>query len=74
MSSKITAFYAPWCGPCHDLLPKVKDYARRNGISYEEINVDKCDTEQCNVIEYVPSILVDGKPMSDSMLESILDA
>ena len=71
--SKITAFHAPWCGPCHDLLPKVKAYAHRNGIAYEEINVDHCDTEQCNAIEYVPSIIIDGHPMSDNLLEKIIN-
>ena len=70
--SKITAFYAPWCDNCHTILPKVEAYARRNGMSFEKIDVDKCNTEQCNTVDFVPHVLVDGRPMSDSMLERIL--
>ena len=71
--SKITAFYAPWCGSCHVVIPKVEAYARRHGISFEKVDVDGCNTEQCNSVDYVPTILVDGRPMSDSMLERIID-
>ena len=70
---KITAFYAPWCGNCEAILPKVKAYAKRNGMAFEKIDVDRCGTDQCDSIEYVPSILVDGRPMSDALLEKIID-
>ena len=71
--SKITAFYAPWCGNCHTILPKVEAYARRNGIAFEKINVEKCSTDQCNSVDAVPHILVDGRPMSDAQLGRIID-
>jgi len=71
---KITAFYAPWCGSCHVVIPKVEAYARRNGISFEKIDVDKCHTETCNSVDFVPHILVDGHPISDAYLEKMIDA
>ena len=71
--TKIVAFYAPWCDSCHTIIPKVEAYARRKGIAFEKINVDKCTTERCEAVGYVPQIMVDGRPMSDSMLERILD-
>ena len=74
MPNKITAFYAPWCGSCHVVIPKVEAYARRNGMSFEKVDVDKCTTEQCDAVGYVPHIMIDGRPMSDAQLEKILDA
>ena len=73
MSKTITAFYAPWCGSCHTVIPKVEAYDKRNGISFEKVDVDQCDTQQCNNVDYVPHIMVDGRPMSDAQLEKILD-
>ncbi len=69
----ITAFYAPWCGNCHVILPKVEAYARRKGYKFEKINLDKCKTETCDSVDYVPQILLDGRPMSDAQLERIID-
>ena len=71
--SKITAYFAPWCGNCHTIIPKVKAYAKRNGIAFEKVNVDKCTTEVCESIGYVPHILMDGQPISDVQLERIVN-
>ena len=71
--SKITAFYAPWCGSCHTVIPKVRAYAKRNGIAFEKIDVDKCTTDQCNRVDYVPHIMMDGHPISDAQLEKIIN-
>ena len=71
--TKITAFYAPWCGTCHTILPKVEAYARRNGMMFEKVNVEQCKTDTCESVDFVPHILVDGRPMSDAQLERIID-
>jgi len=70
---KITAFYADWCGNCHTIIPKLRAYAKRNGYKFEKINVDKCHTEACESVDYVPHVMVDGRPMSDAELGRIVD-
>lgn len=70
--AKLTAFYADWCDSCHTILPKLKAYARRNGMSFEKIDIDKCSTETCDSVDYIPHILVDGQPVSDKKLEQMI--
>ena len=72
-SKGITAFYAPWCGNCRIVIPKLRAYARRKGYRFEKINVENCKTETCESIGYVPHVLMNGRPMSDKQLERILD-
>lgn len=32
---------APWCAPCKQVKPKVKDWARTYGVEFIEVDVDK---------------------------------
>ena len=70
--SKITVYFAEWCGSCKAITPKIKAYARRNGIAFEKIDVDKCTTKTCNSVDYIPHILMDGQLVSDRQLEKMI--
>lgn len=70
--SKITIYVSDWCGNCKVIAPKIAEYARRNGLDFEKINVEACNTEKCKSIEYIPHVLIDGRIVSDKKLDQMI--
>ncbi|MFH1122695.1 MAG: thioredoxin [Pseudomonadota bacterium] len=82
----IVDFWAPWCGPCHQMAPGLKAFA---GANAKKVNVFKIDvddnpkTAEKYEIRSVPTVIFfrDGHPvyrssgaMSQSSLQGQLDA
>jgi len=71
----IIRFYSTdWCGYCKSEYPKVEKIAARLGYKVEKINVEQCPVNlkrQCDRIDAVPMVEINGKVMSVSELEKL---
>ena len=72
--SVIRYYSTNWCGYCKTEYPKVEKIAARLGYKVEKINVDQCPVSlkrQCDRIDAVPMVEINGKVMSVSELEKL---
>ena len=61
------------CGACEELKPAFKELAQLKGLKYEEINVEHCETNVCNRLEYVPTVYIGRKKLKINEMEKLLD-
>ena len=54
--SPITVYAHHGCGGCRELLPIIKRLAKKKKIPVKVIDIEKCKTEKCNKLGYVPYI------------------
>lgn len=57
---KVVDFYADWCGPCKNLIPKLETLSQDYDIDFIKINVDKnIDLSMKTYsIKSVPTVLI----------------
>ena len=82
----IVDFWAPWCGPCHQMAPGLEAFAGANAKKVKVFKIDVDDnpkTAEKYEIRSVPTVIFfrDGHPvyrssgaMSQSSLQNQLDA
>ena len=73
MVQKVTLYYHKDCYGCMKLKPILKKVARSKGWKYSARNIEKCNTKLCDSIEYVPTLIVDGKRLNENDLEAFLE-
>jgi thioredoxin-like negative regulator of GroEL len=71
MTKTITFYWHPECDGCHELKPIIKEVARIKKWRFEEVNIDNCDNEICQSLEYVPTIFIDGRKLSIEEMEKL---
>ena len=54
------------------MVPKIKRNAKARGDTVKTIDIDKCHSEECEKVGYTPTVLRDGKELSESELERYL--
>ena len=81
----VVDFWAPWCGPCHQMAPALESFATNNSGKARVFKIDADDnpkTAEKYEIRSVPTIIFfkDGTPvdrtaaaMSESALQEKLD-
>ena len=73
MIKKVTLYFHDMCGGCQELKPILKKTARSKGWKYTEKNIEKCKTKLCEDVEYVPTLVVDGKKLSENEMYAFID-
>ena len=74
MAKQVTFYYHSDCEGCKELRPLVKRAAKMRGLVFKEINVEECETRFCNSLEFVPTVVLDGKKLSMKKMENFLDS
>jgi len=82
----VVDFWAPWCGPCHQMAPALESFAGANGDKVKVFKLDTDDnpkTAEKYEIRSIPTVIFfrEGEPvdisvgaLSESALQSKLDA
>ena len=73
MVKTLRYYWHPDCGGCEELKPAFKELANLKGWKYKEINVEHCETNICDSLEYVPTVYVGRKKLNIKEMESLLD-
>lgn len=76
MASKkgMVFIFHPSCPSCERLLPAFRKAAKDKGITFKKVDIRKCTLEECRKAELVPTILIDGKRLSQVEMERIIGA
>ena len=81
----VVDFWAPWCGPCHQMAPALEAFAETNASKVKVFKLDVDDspkTQEKYGVRTVPTVIFfkNGEPiessagaMSESTLQSKLD-
>ena len=72
MAKTLTFYYSLDCPGCHQLEPEIKKAAQRHGYKFKKVNVESCDSEICNSMEFVPSIYVGKRELSVEDIERLI--
>lgn len=82
----VVDFWAPWCGPCHQMAPALEAFARANAGKVKVFKLDSEDnpkTAEKYEIRSIPTIIFfkNGDPvsrtagtMTEATLQSTLDS
>jgi hypothetical protein len=54
------------------MVPIIKRNAKARGDTVKTVDIDKCSSEECQAINYTPTILRDGRELSGAELEGYL--
>lgn len=57
---QITVYKTNYCGACAEVVPLIKNLARRKGVHVTVVDVEKCG-KPCDWVRFVPALKVDGK-------------
>lgn len=71
--TSLTFYYSDACEGCAELEPLVREAARRRGWSFRKVDVEECDTKLCSSMEYVPTVVKDGRKMGFGQLERLIN-
>ena len=84
--SVVVDFWAPWCGPCHQMAPALEAFAQANAGKVKVFKLDSDDnpkTAEKYEIKSIPTIIIfqNGEPvsrtvgaMTEATLQSTLDS
>ena len=72
MAKKVTFYYHKDCDFCKDLRPLIKKAAKSKGLKFRQVNVETCETKFCDTLEYVPTVVLDGKKLNAKKIENFL--
>lgn len=70
--AKITVYASKHCGTCAQVVPIIKQLAKKKKISVKVIDVDKCHTKECDDVRWTPSIRLNNKEISLQELARVL--
>ena len=73
MVKKITLYYHDMCDGCEEAKPLIAALAKEKGWEYEEKNIEYCEDERCEDIEFVPAIYLDNRKLSIEEMSKVLD-
>lgn len=71
---KLLVFTTAWCGACLSEMPRIKQAANKLGLTVQEVNVDRCSVQHkeiCERIDFVPTVMLDGREITVSQLEGM---
>ena len=74
MVKHVTFYYHEDCEGCKDLRPLVKRAAEMKGYKFKQINVEKCSTDFCEKMQYVPTIVLNDKKLNMKQVEKFLSS
>ena len=74
MPKKLTFYYHNDCDACLELKPRFKEVAKLKGWTFKQVNVEKCKTNICDRMEYVPTVYVGRKKLTIDGMEKLLEA
>jgi len=69
---KIIVYKSDHCGVCAQVLPAIKELAKKKNISVKVIDVDACHTKECDAVKYTPLVKIDNREVSLEQLAQIL--
>jgi len=70
--AKLTIYKSDSCEACKQMVPIIKKNAKIRGDKVKVVDIDKCSSKECEAIEYTPTVLKDGKPVSGAELKRLL--
>ena len=69
MARSLTFYHSPTCEACDYWEPLARSYARQKGLRFKRVDVDKCNTDQCNDMAFTPTVHVNGRELPLERLE-----
>ena len=73
----LTVYTTSWCEACKTELPKIRQSASKLGLTPQIIDLDRCPVnrkDECSKVEWVPTIMLDGKEVSVQQLEQMAES
>ena len=66
----VTVYVSPHCDACRAWLPTIKRNAEKRGEKVVIRDIEKCRDEACKSLEVVPSIVRDGRVLSEKEMNT----
>lgn len=70
--AKLVIYKSDQCLPCKKLVPVIKRNAKARGDKVKVIDLEKCSSKECEKVAFTPTVLRDGKQLSDKEMEALL--
>ena len=67
--TKLTIYVSPSCDACKAWLPTIRKNAAKRGENVTVRDIAKCVSDECKGLEAVPSIIRNGKLLSDTEMK-----
>jgi thiol-disulfide isomerase/thioredoxin len=70
--ARLTVYKSDQCGACKRIVPIIKKNAKARGDKVKIVDIDNCPSKECEKIAFTPTVLRDGKQLSDREMEALL--
>lgn len=70
--AKLTIYASNQCEPCRQMVPVIKRNARARGDKVKVVDIDHCHSKECLDVSMTPTVLRDGKELSEKEMERYL--
>jgi thioredoxin-like negative regulator of GroEL len=67
--ARLVIYKSDACEPCRQMVPVIKRNARARGDKVKIIDIDSCKSKECAEVSFTPTILRDGKELSETELK-----
>lgn len=70
--ARLIVYKSDLCFHCKQLVPVIKRNAKARGDKVTVRDIDKCHTDECNSVNFIPTLVRDGKELSEAQVKPYL--